>query len=105
MPEFIALALSGALGALLYAFPLLIKALSAVPPSRFAWSSFAFSVVVGAMSAPILVPFLGGKWDFLIIPEPYPLAAGIGLAVNPLAPILVDKLTGWATNYQIGSKK
>lgn len=105
MPEFLALALCGALGASLYAFPILIKALSAVPPGKFAWVSLAFSVIVGAMSAPILVPFLGGRWNFLIVPEPYPLAVGIGLAINPLAPILVDKLTRWADGYQIGSKK
>ena len=105
MPTFIALALCGALGALLYSFPILIAALKSVPPGRFAWTSLGFSVGVGAMMAPILVPLLGSRWSFLVQPEPYPLAVGIGLAINPLAPIAIKKLTGWADAYQIGSTK
>lgn len=105
MPTFVILALCGALGALLYSFPILLAALKSVPPGRFAWTSMVFSVIIGAAMAPILVPLLGSKWEFLIQPEPYPLAVGIGLAVNPLAPIVVRKLTGWADNYQIGNSK
>lgn len=105
MPEYLILALCGALGALLYSFPILIAALKAIPPGRFAWTSMVFSVVVGAAMAPILVPMLGSRWDFLVQPEPYPLAVGVGLAVNPLAPIVVKRLTGWADNYQIGNIK
>lgn len=99
------MALCGALGALLYSFPILIAALKSVPPGRFAWTSLAFSVGVGTLSAPILVPMLGARWPFLIAPEPYPLAVGIGLAINPLAPIAVRKLTGWADSYQIGNSE
>lgn len=104
MPEFLVLALCGALGASMYAFPILIKALTAIPPGRFAWLSLAFSVIVGACSAPILTPFLGNRWDFLISPEPYPLAVGIGLAINPIAPIVVNRLTKWAEGFNIGPK-
>lgn len=104
MPEFIGLALCGALGAMLYGFPILIAALKAVPPDRFAWVSAVFSVLVGGAMAPILVPLLGNWKPFLVQPEPYPLAVGLGLAVNPLAPILVRKLTGWADAYQIGKQ-
>lgn len=103
MPEFLILALCGALGALLYSFPILISALRAIPPDRFAWASATFSVLVGGAMAPILVPLLGAWKPFLVQPEPYPLAVGLGLAVNPLAPILVRKLTGWADAVQIGN--
>lgn len=105
MPEFLILALCGALGALLYSFPILIAALKSVPPGRFAWTSMAFSVVMGAAMSPILVPLLGHRWSFLVQPEPYPLAVGVGLAVNPIAPIVVKKMTGWADKYQIGNTK
>lgn len=105
MPEFLILALCGALGASMYAFPILIKALTAVPPGKFAWLSLAFSIIVGASTAPIMVPLLGNRWAFLIVPEPYPLAVGIGLAINPLAPIIIRKLTSWAEGYNIGPKK
>lgn len=105
MSQFVFLALCGAFGAMLYGFPIFLAALTSVPPGRFAWVSLGFSVVVGAFSAPILVPLLGSKWDFLVQPEPYPLAVGIGLAVNPIAPILVRKITGFADAYTIGGKK
>lgn len=105
MPTFLTLALCGALGALLYAFPIMIAALKLVPPGRFAWTSMGFSVLVGGLMSPILVPLLGSRWPFLVQPEPYPLAVGIGLAINPLAPIAIKKLTGWADAYQIGNTK
>jgi len=105
MPEFILLAVCGMVGALLYSFPIFLAALNSIPPGRFAWASLCFSVVVGTTLAPILVPMLGYRWPFLIAPNPYPLAVGVGLAVNPLAPIIVKKLTGWADAYTIGPKK
>lgn len=105
MPEFLLLALCGGMGALLYSFPILIAALKAVPPTQYAWATLAFSVLVGAVVAPILVPMLGNWKPFLVQPEPYPLALGLGLAINPLAPIAIRKLTGWADAYQIGNSK
>jgi hypothetical protein len=105
MPEYVWLALCGALGAALYGFPVFMAALNSVPPARFAWASLAFSIAVGALSTPLLVPTLGNRWPWLLVPEPYPLAIGIGLAVNPIAPILVRKLTGWVDAVNIGTTK
>lgn len=95
----------GAVGALIYSFPLYLSALNLVPPGRFALPVLIFSVFVGAVLAPILVPMLGGRWSFLVDPEPYPLAVGIGLGANPLVPIVVRKLTGWADSYNLGGTK
>jgi len=95
-------ALCGAVGALLYAFPAFLASIRATPPIKFAWLSLSFSVSIGLVGAPILVPMLGHIWPFLVVPEPYPLAAAIGLAINPLAPIFVRKATGWADSYQVG---
>lgn len=96
------LAACGAVGALMYSFPILLAALKAVPPGRFAWTTALFSVFLGAALAPIFVPNLGAKWPFLVQPEPYPLAVGVGLMVNPLTPIIVRRLTKFADSYQIG---
>ncbi len=103
MTEKLLLAVCGAFGALLYGFPLYIAAMRATPPVKLAWAVLLFSVSVGLVGAPLLVPLLGHKWPFLVVPEPYPLAVGIGLAINPLAPILVKKLTSWADAYQVGT--
>jgi hypothetical protein len=95
----------GAVGALIYSFPMYLAAASSVPPAKFALVIMMFSVFVGAMLAPVLVPLLGHKWNFLVDPEPYPLAVGIGLASNPLMPIFIRKLTGWAESYNPGGPK
>lgn len=104
MDRYLLLAACGAVGASLYAFPILIAALKAVPPGRFAWTTALFSVIVGAVLAPIFVDPLGAKWPFLVFPKPYPLAVALGLAVNPLTPIFVKKLTQFADRYEIGPK-
>ena len=95
----------GAVGAFIYAFPLYLTAASAVPPGRFAVAVLTFSVFVGAMIAAALVPLLGARWPFLVDPAPYPLAVGVGLAANPLVPLFVRKVTGWAESYRIGESK
>lgn len=95
----------GAVGALIYSFPQYLAALSANPPGRFALISLAFAVFLGSVFAPVLVPLLGHRWPFLVVPEPYPLAIGIGLVANPLTPIFVRKATGWAEGYNLGGKK
>lgn len=97
--------LFGGVGALIYGFPMYLAAISLVPPARFAIAVLLFSVFVGTMLAPVLVPMLGHRWSFLVDPEPYPLALAIGLVANPLAPIFIRKLTGWAEAYNIGGKK
>lgn len=105
MTDFAILALWGAIGSAMYAVPILIQSLSAVPPTKFAWVSLGFSIVVGALMAPILVPILGSRWDYLIHPTPYPLAVGVGLAINPVTPIFINKIKGIAEGLSIGTKK
>lgn len=95
----------GAAGALIYAFPLYLASLGAVPPGKFALAVLAFSVFVGGLIAAALVPLLGNRWPFLVMPSPYPLAIGVGLAANPLVPVFVRKVTGWAESYRIGEKQ
>lgn len=95
----------GAIGALIYSFPVYLAALQLVPPARFAAVVLVFSVFVGGVIAPVLVLILGHRWPFLIDPEPYPLAIGIGLGANPLVPIFVRKLTGWADRYNLNGEK
>jgi hypothetical protein len=97
--------LLGGVGALIYAFPMWLAAVSTVPPARFAFTAMLFAVFVGAVLAPALVPLLGHRWPFLVEPEPYPLALAVGLACNPVMPIFVRKLTGWAESYNLGGTK
>ncbi len=97
--------LFGGIGALIYAFPMYLAAASADPPGRFALTVMFFSVFVGAILSPVLVPMLGHRWDFLVQPEPYPLAVGVGLASNPLMPIFIRKLRDWAESYNPGGTK
>jgi len=99
------LALCGLIGALMYSFPVLIAALKSVPPGRFAWTSMAFSVIVGASCAPIFVPLLGSWKPFLVQPEPYPLALGVGLAINPLTHIVLRRVLAVAETVPIGNNK
>jgi hypothetical protein len=95
----------GGVGALIYSFPVYLAAMGLEPPSKFALASLAFSVFVGAIIAPVLVQILGHRWPFMVLPEPYPLAVGIGLAANPLVPVFIRRVTGWAESYNIGAKK
>ena len=95
----------GAVGALLYAFPMYIAALSLDPPAKFALHMLLFSVFIGALLAPSFTLLLGSWKPFLVTPTPYPLAVGIGLAVNPLAPIVLRKLTRWAEAYNVEGNK
>ncbi|WP_260597804.1 hypothetical protein [Sphingomonas endolithica] len=97
--------LCGGAGALIYGFPVFLAAIQTDPPTRFALVVLIFSVFVGMIIAPVLVPMLGHQWSFLVSPEPYPLAVAMGLAANPLVPIFVRKMTGWADAYQLGGKK
>jgi hypothetical protein len=97
--------LFGGVGAMLYAFPMYIRAISAVPPEKFALIMLLFSVFSGAMLSPVLAPMLGHRWSFLVQPEPYPLAVVIGLGCNPLMPIFITKLTAWAEAYKPGGNK
>ncbi len=99
--------LFGAVGAVLYAFPMYIAAISVTPPAqppRFALVMLLFSVFVGGIVSPGLTLMLGYIKGFLVKPTPYPLAVAVGLAINPLSPIFLRKLTSWADAYKIGDK-
>lgn len=89
----------GAVGALLYSFPMYIAAISIIPPSKFALHTLFFSIIIGATISPILTIVFGNHWPFLVVPIPYPLAAALGLLVNPIAPIIVARISKIAENY------
>jgi len=93
------LLLFGAIGGALYSFPMYIAAISLVPPGRFALAIFIFSIFVGAVMAPVFVPMLAGWKPWLVQPSPYPLSVATGLVANPLVPIFVKKVTGWAERF------
>ncbi len=97
--------LFGAIGALIYAFPMYLAAAAAVPPGKFAFIVMLFSIATGAILAPLLVPMLGHRWGFLVQPEPYPLAVAVGLLCNPLIPIFVGKIRDWAESFKFGGMK
>jgi len=104
MPTIVALALCGAAGALTYSFPLYLKALSQVPPGKFALHTMVFSIFVGAICAAVFTRVIGANWTWTVNPEPWPLALVIGLASNPLAPIILRRLEAWAERVTPGGK-
>lgn len=104
MPIALSLALCGAAGALTYSFPVYLKALAEVPPARFSLHRMLFSVFVGAVFAAILTNIIGRGWPWTVDPEPYPLALVIGLACNPLIPIVLRRLEAWAEIFTPGGK-
>lgn len=97
--------LVGAIGALIYAFPMYLASAGKVPPPHWPLATLIFAVFTGAVISALLVPTLGHRWDFLVQPEPYPLAFVVGLMANPMVPVVVRKLTGWAEAYNLGGKK
>jgi len=97
--------LVGAVGALIYAFPMYLASAGKVPPPHWPLAALLFAVFTGAVLSPLLVPTLGHRWPFLVDPEPYPLAFGVGLLANPIVPVVVRKATGWADAYTIGGNK
>lgn len=98
-PAILALAACGAAGALIYAFPAYLRAIRRQPPLDFAFTQLAFSIFVGAASASIFTRLVGFHWPWTVQPEPWPLATVVGLASNPLVPILLRRLEGWAENF------
>jgi hypothetical protein len=96
----LSLALCGSAGALTYSFPVLIKGLSRKPPTKFAKVNFFFSVFVGCVCAMIFTRIIGHHFPWTVEPEPWPLAMVIGLGSNPLVPILLQKLEGWANAFE-----
>lgn len=104
MPEFLINMLCGCFGAAMYAIPVYLGAMRQVPPEKYAWVALAFSICVGTVTPRLLIPTLASRWPFLVVPEPYPLALGIGLAINPLTPILLRRALAVAETFS-GPKK
>jgi len=97
--------LCGALGAAIYAVPVLLAALSSVPPGRFAYFSLGFAIVVGTVCAPLATSALGNWKPWLVVPTPYPLAAGVGLLANRLVPLIMNKAVAYAERKTEGLLK
>lgn len=95
----IILACCGFAGALTYSVPLYIRALTKVPPTPFALANLLFSVFVGSISAVLFTKVIGYNWAWTINPEPWPLAMVIGLASNPLVPIVLRRLESFAETF------
>lgn len=96
----LAFAVCGAAGAVIYSFPVYLKAASKVPPAKFALVNCVFSVIVGAIFATIFTKQIGSHFPWTVDPEPWPLALVVGLGSNPLVPILIRKLENWAEAFE-----
>lgn len=94
-----AFAACGAAGALIYSFPVYLKSVSQVPPAEYALLNCVFSVFVGCVFAALFTNPIGYHFRWTIEPEPWPLAAVIGLGSNPLVPIIVGRLQQFAQNF------
>lgn len=100
MPQTILVfALCGIAGALIYSFPAYLRAISRKPPLEFAMATLLFSLFVGSVSATLFTRLVGYHWPWTVQPEPWPLALVIGLASNPLVPILLRRIEGWAETF------
>jgi drug/metabolite transporter (DMT)-like permease len=89
----------GAAGSLTYSIPLYLKAAGRVPPTKFALVNLIFSVFVGAVCAALFTRLVGFHWPWTVNPEPWPLAMVIGLGSNPLVPVVVRRLEGFAETF------
>jgi drug/metabolite transporter (DMT)-like permease len=90
----------GAAGALIYSFPVYLKAVSRKPPTQFALVNFVFSITVGAVLAMLLTRQIGFHFPWTVEPEPWPLALVVGVGSNPLVPIFVRKMEKWAEAFE-----
>jgi hypothetical protein len=90
----------GATGALIYSFPLYLKAISKDPPFKHAGLKTLFSIFVGATFALFFTGIIGQNFAWTIRPEPWPLALVIGLSSNRLVPIILKKIDGWAESFE-----
>ena len=94
-----ALAACGIAGALIYSFPAYIRGISKTPPVEFALTTLMFSLFTGSVSALLFTNMIGFHWPWTVEPEPWPLALVVGLGSNPLVPILLRRLEGWANTF------
>lgn len=97
---YLVLAAVGAAGALVYSFPLYIKAIKQVPPESYALLSFFFSVFVGGLFSVLFTSFIGYHWDWTVKPEPYPLALVIGLSSNMAVPVVLKKVQDFLEKFE-----
>lgn len=93
-------ALCGAAGALIYSFPVFLKNITKVPPTQFSTLHLVFAVFVGSCFAAIFTRIVGYHFPWTIRPEPWPLSMVIGLCSNPLVPVIVRKVQGWAEAFE-----
>lgn len=96
---FIAFAACGAAGALIYSFPAYLKAMSNQPPIPLALATLLFSLFTGTITAILFTQLIGYHWPWTVQPQPWPLAAVIGLGSNPLVPVLVRRLERWVDAF------
>jgi drug/metabolite transporter (DMT)-like permease len=99
VPYILLLLLCGVAGALTYSFPIYLKALKARPPIPLALINLLFSLFVGAVCAVVFTKLVGYHWPWTVQPEPWPLAMVIGLGSNPLVPIVLKRLEGFAETF------
>ena len=100
MNTLLVFAMCGAVGSITYSFPVYLKGVSKVPPVKLALANMLFSLFVGTASAVIFTNVIGYHFPWTVQPEPWPLAMVVGLGSNPLVPILLRKLEGWAEAFQ-----
>lgn len=89
----------GISGALIYSFPAYLRGISKTPPAQFALTTLLFSLFTGSISALLFTGLIGFHWPWTIEPDPWPLALVVGLGSNPLVPILLRRLEGWAETF------
>lgn len=97
---YLVLAAVGAAGALVYSFPLYLKAMKQNPPESFALATLFFSVFVGGLFSILLTNFIGYHWSWTVKPEPWPLALVIGLSSNMMVPVVLKKIQDWAEKFE-----
>lgn len=90
----------GAAGAVTYSFPLYLKAITRVPPAKFALAACLFAIFVGCVTAALFTKLIGHHFPWTVEPEPWPLAMVIGLGSNPLVPKLLKFMERWADAYE-----
>lgn len=96
---YFALAACGIAGALIHSFPAYLRKISKKPPTEFAFLTLAFSLFTGSVSALLFTDVIGFHWPWTVQPNPWPLALVVGLGSNPLVPILLGRLEGWAEKF------
>lgn len=96
---FLAFAACGVAGAMIYSFPAYLRGIAKKPPVEFALVTLIFSLFVGSVSAVVFTRLIGFHWPWTVQPDPWPLAVVVGLGSNPIAPILLRRLEGFAETF------